>query len=899
MRCLDEEMVLGLVEGRLDPAALAGVDDHLDDCPSCRDVVTLVARSRAPAGVLERGHTLGRYVVGDLIGAGAMGRVYSAWEPELDRRVAIKVLQDDAPGARDRLVREAQAMARLDHPNVVGVHEVGRFEHGVYVAMDLVDGDTLRAWAAKRPGWRAIARVLADVARGLAAVHAAGVLHRDVKPDNVIVGAEGRARIGDFGLARSGAAPAAANDAPITTGTTVAGTPAYMAPEVLRGGSATTASDQFGFGVTAYEVIAGARPFAGRTWSELARAIDRGAPRLRDVPGWLDVIVRRCLGSHPARRFASLTDVADALDAGLRRRRPIAWLVAAAGAAAIASSATWLALRDDAAAGPACELGAREIARTWSAETPLAVDAPARTAIDRWAAQWSSARDTVCRAAAYEPAAVIAARERCLERRHAELAALLARAKAYGGTPERLVDALAALPPGDCTTLALGAADPLPLDPERAAHVRAVHAELPVVRAAIALGDARPIAAQLDALVARAQASGHQPTLADVLLSRAEAARALSNLTDAATSARDAIAAAERGHDDLAAARAWIERTTIAGDRRDLEAADDLAVIAAAAIDRAGAPKHLVARLHRIRGLVAYNRGAFAEARRHLEDARALFVELGGERSIDVAGVESSLGTVARAAGDIDAAERHHRLALDIDRALRGPGHPDLARDLHNLAGVARSREQLDDALALYNQALAIEQATRGVRSVQAALTHNSLGLVHMARGDWKRAQDELVTAREIFQSTQHGDLAFAEHNLGLVHAALGDHARALAHFTAAEAAYRVTIGTDTAAAPIRLRVDRARSRLARRDLAGARTDALEARVLAERAELQWIVDEAGGVLARMPAPRARPVEPVAAPPPPPAAPPKPVPPPPPPPQPRKDVGVYGSSQGW
>ena len=112
MTCLDDETVLGLVEGRLEQGALAVIDHHLDTCASCRDVVTHVARSRTQ--VLERGTTLGRYVVGDLLGAGAMGRVYSAWEPELDRRVAIKVLQDDVAGARERLVREAQAMARLD-----------------------------------------------------------------------------------------------------------------------------------------------------------------------------------------------------------------------------------------------------------------------------------------------------------------------------------------------------------------------------------------------------------------------------------------------------------------------------------------------------------------------------------------------------------------------------------------------------------------------------------------------------------------------------------------------------------------------------------------------------------------------------------------------------------------
>jgi len=129
--CLDDDTVLGLVEGRL--GDLAAIDDHLDTCSACRDVVAQVARVQSPARVLERGTAVGRYVIGDVIGSGAMGRVYSAWEPELDRRVALKVLHDDT--SRARIVREAQAMAKLDHPNVIGVHEVGATDHGVFVAM--------------------------------------------------------------------------------------------------------------------------------------------------------------------------------------------------------------------------------------------------------------------------------------------------------------------------------------------------------------------------------------------------------------------------------------------------------------------------------------------------------------------------------------------------------------------------------------------------------------------------------------------------------------------------------------------------------------------------------------------------------------------------------------------
>ena len=898
MTCLDDETVLGLCEGRLGAAELAAIEAHLDVCAACRAVITQFSRSQVAARELARGETLGRYVIGELVGSGAMGRVYSAWQPELDRRVAIKVLQDETPDARERLVREAQAMARLGHPNIVGVHEVGTTDDGVYVVMELVDGEPLRACVERPRPWRDTTRALLDVARGLAAVHAAGVVHRDVKPDNAILGADGRARLGDFGLARADADPALPIDGPATT-TAIAGTPAYMALEVLRGAPASPASDQFSFGVTAYEALAGRRPFTGATWTELTRALAAGQPPpLRGVPGWLDAAVRRCLAADPTRRFPSMAAVAAHLATHLHGRRTALWIAAAACIALTASAATFLATHTTT---PRCD-SADQLVTLWDAPTrarlaPLG--APTLAAIDRWTAAWTHERDAACRAAQSSPAPEIAARDRCLERRRSELDALLARAATRPAAGERLVDALAELPPSDCRTATPGAALPLPLDPALADAARAVQAELPAVRAAIALGDARPVLAAIADLATRARASGHAPTESEALLLHAEALRTTSQLPAAADAARDALAAAERGHDDLAAAHAWLARVTIAGERRDLAAADDLAAIAAAVIDRAGAPPRLAAQLLRTRGLTAFNRGRLAAARTLLADARARFVASTGARSLEIAAIESSLGAVARAAGDLDLAERHHRDALARARELRGDRHPDIARELHNLAGVLRLRGDLDGAVALYDEALAIELATRGESSVAAALTRNSLGLVHMARHDWTAARAALSSARDALAAAGHGDLAFAEHNLGLVAAATGDHPAARDHFTRAAAAYAATIGGD-ASGPIRLALDQARTDLALGDLARARTHAAHASDAARRADIAWIAAEADALTATLapakPATRPRPAPPVAT---------SPVsrslapPPQPPPPKPRPDVGVYGSSQSW
>jgi serine/threonine-protein kinase len=641
-------------------------------------------------------------------------------------------------------------------------------------------------------------------------VHAAGVVHRDVKPDNVIVGRDGRARLGDFGLARAGGADAAAlGDGAVAAATAMAGTPVYMAPEVLRDGAATAVTDQFSFGVMAYEVVSGERPFAGATSDELARAIETAEPRrLRGVPGWLDAIVRRCLAADPGRRFASLDVVAERIAAGVQRRRQLVWLAGAAAAALVASGATWLALRG--ASTPSCELGTSELAPVWNARVRVGWPPGAAEAIDTWAGRWRSERDATCIAARTDPAPRARARESCLDLQRAELAEVIARAAA---SPDRALDGASALPwPEECRAADAGQPDPLPLDGLRASEARAIAAALPGVRAAIALGDARPVLATAAELVARARTAGHAPTLAEALLAQAQALHAAAHLPDAAVAAREATAEAERGHADEVAARAWTERVAIAGEQRELDRVEDLATLAEAAIARAGeGAVHLPAELARARGLVAYNRGQLARAKELLVDARRRTAAAEGERSLDVAALDSALGSVARAAGDLDEAERRHRAALATDRTLRGDRHPDIARDLHNLAGVLRLRGDLDHALAMYREALALETARQGALSAAAGLTHNSIGLVLMQRREWDAARAELELAVRALQAAGHGDQALAEHNLGLVAQALGDHHAALAHFAIAARLYAATIGQD-AAAPARLAEDRARS---------------------------------------------------------------------------------------
>ncbi len=843
MTCLDDAMVLGLIEGRVAQATLAGVDEHIDSCASCREVVTTVAGARRAGRILARGDAVGRFVIGDVIGSGAMGRVYSAWEPELDRRVAIKMLIEDGGAARDRLVREAQAMARLNHPNVVTVHEVGTTDAGVYVAMELIEGETLRAWTDPPRPWRDVVRVLVDLLGGLAAVHAAGVVHRDLKPDNMIIGSDGRVRLGDFGLARSGAVPTTTGLA-VGTDTTVAGTPAYMAPEVLRGGTATAASDQFSFGVMAYELLAGRRPYSGSTWAELVASVERGdVATIASAPAWLDTAIKRCLALDPAKRFASMREVAAHLTRHASRQRPTRWIAAGLAAAAVASGATFAATRDDASHAQTCAIAVPDVRSAYAF-----LDERVLASLEGWLGTWKQERIDTCREASRGATSRTAGRERCLEDQHAEVLAVLA----YLQRPASgvAIDVLSALPPSiDCRSATLDAATPIPLEPDQAAAVRDVAAQLPTLRAFIAVGDARNALASTERTVQRAHASLHAPTLADALLVHADALRGADRLDDANTAAREAVAQAVRGRADTTLARAWLTRIAIAGDRRDLTTADDFGVLAVASVERAGSPPHLTATLARLRGLIAYNRGKLDDGHALLEAARTQFIEVSGPRSVEVATTLSALGSVARAAGKLDDAERWHRDALAIDRELRGEQHRDVARDHHNIAGVLRLRGDLPTALETYRKALAIEIATQGEGSIAAGLTHNSIGLVLLEQRDFAAALAEFTQARELLTAADHGDRGFAEHNLGLLAQAQGNHREALPRFTAAAAIYATTIGA-AAAATTRLPADRA-------------------------------VSEAA--LAK------RPSRPVAA-----ALPPAPVNPPR-----TRDVGVYGSGQTW
>jgi serine/threonine protein kinase len=354
VECLDDNVASEFVSGAMPHSSVTKVEKHLAGCRDCRELVAALAGAddidsnaathrherealtESQAGrlpTLSIGDRVGRYLVLSTLGTGGMGQVFAAYDPQLDRKIALKVLRANlganAKEARARLKREAQAIAQLNHPNVVAVYDVGTTTNGedVYIAMEFVEGDTLTTWLKRWPRtWREILEVFHQAARGLMAAHSVGLLHRDFKPDNVLVGGDGRVRVTDFGLARSlfgiddsGRGPTAAADilkaradgspllVDLTATGTVLGTPRYMPPEQLLGPNIDARSDQFSFCVALYEALYGTHPLPGATSvAMLEEGKEALPPPDARLPAPISRAVMRGLAKERTQRFPTM-----------------------------------------------------------------------------------------------------------------------------------------------------------------------------------------------------------------------------------------------------------------------------------------------------------------------------------------------------------------------------------------------------------------------------------------------------------------------------------------------------------------------------------------------------------------------------------------------------------------
>lgn len=737
MNCLDDEglaLLLGPAAGADRTAALA----HLGDCGRCSalvaELVQLSMRGSTspatPSEVLPRGAELGRYLMLDRLGAGAMGTVYAAYDPSLERKVALKVLR--AAPERTQLLDEARVMARLAHPNVVQVFEVGEDEGVGFLAMELISGGTLTHWLRTPRTWREVLRIFVDAGHGLEAAHDAGLLHRDFKPDNVLVGDDGRARVSDFGLGGTQATARAG----------LFGTPAYLSPEAFAGQQPGPASDQFAFCVSLYEALHGERPFTGNTVLELARSVSEGPPREppRTVPTRLQRAVTRGLAREPAHRFPSMHELVAELEAAGSNvsRRVFTAAVTLGSALVVAALVGWFA----GARVDRCEGGALDVRQVWNAENrarlttafqqtglPFAARAAevAGLELDRYANAWATLQRDACDAPRTrgEPADTVTLRLACLSVRREALRTLVETlAQADRAMVEGASRATASLPAlDDCSDLQrLLSPVALPADPrvqERIAESRQDAARSQVLLGAGRTADALAMA---DQAVSVAADAGFSPALAEARFTRAEVLRVRGEFVPAATELEDALWLAEAANVPEVVGRAATSLVRVRGAR--LAAFDEgerWRKHAEAALSRVGQPALLRAELLGSVGLLRTEQGRYAEAAEADRAALSLLVGRLGADASAVLTLRLQLAAVLRRQGSAEDSRREAATTAEMIERTLGPDHPLLADALNACGQAAAALGQHAEAIERYQRASAVLERSLGPENLRRA----------------------------------------------------------------------------------------------------------------------------------------------------------------------------------
>jgi tetratricopeptide (TPR) repeat protein/predicted Ser/Thr protein kinase len=751
--------------------------------------------------------SIGRYSIEKRLGAGGMGEVYLGRDAALGRKLAIKRVRADRDGPRsaERLQNEARALARLSHPNVVQVYEVGEHEGQTFVAMEYVEGQTLAAWLAAQPrSWQGILAVFVAAGRGLAAAHSAGVVHRDFKPDNVLISAQGRVCVADFGLAQADAGESGVR------ASEVAGTVRYMSLEQLRGENVDARSDQFSFCVALYEALWQREPFGPARVAERVQALLDGrplAPPRSGVPRSLWPIVRRGLQREPADRWPNFDELLAALEAVPIRRRRRAMLGVAL---PLSLGLGWALLHRGEPA--VCTDLASELSGVWDDDTAAALEqafaatevAHATTsfarvdrALDGWAQAWTETREAQCEAAAreHDDPALARARRTCLEQQRRAVEVLTSQlARADVDTVDRAVEAVARLPaPSECSTAEL-LDGPTPPSAELLADIEPVQLELAAARALRELG--RPDLDAVARLVEQARALEHPPLLAEVLAEQGRAEieggspRRGLELLDEATEL-----ALASNHPRLLA-QTWTEVALHrATDYPEPLLASHQLDLAESAWARIGTELDV-----RTRARLAFGRGRLAQLDGDAELAAARYREALASIDADAPERPGYLGALA----EISAADEQLQLreqALATAEVVFGPDHPETAIHVYNLASARRALGQHEQARALLVRATAIWTQAHRTPHPNLARAHLLLADQAMQAGEWDQAEQHARAMATIQAQTlppEHPDHGDPELLLSRIMGLRGDHVGALAHAHAALQHWQR--GTDPAA---------------------------------------------------------------------------------------------------
>ncbi len=705
------------------------------------------------------GSVLGRYVVIRELGRGGMGLVLLAYDPTLHREVALKIVRTRSEGAQARLVREARAMARISHPNVVAVYDATVSEdhaggRQVVLAMEYVRGTTLGEWleSAERTPEQVVARFI-EAGRGLAAAHREDLLHRDFKPANVLVGEDGRVRVTDFGIARVDASSRSSDGvAPdstppdVDTGSTlteagsVVGTPRYMAPEQHRARALTPAADQYAFCLALYEALAGTPPFSETGDALVRRKLDGPPPWPRDasVPSGVAEAVLRGLHPRPDARFSSL----DALLAKLQPARASrgAWIVATA---LVTGATVWVAASSG-SPEPPCQGAQQHLVGVWDDSRREAVRAvvlgteavyadDAWRNIDAtltdWTSQWTDGHEAACKATqrGEQSEEMLDLRNACLDRAMTQLSAAVNVLE--HATPEVLLRAhrvVGALPRlTDCADLdALRTGIPRPA-PEASPVVDEARQQLARAAAQLEAGQYAEAEATIRDTPALLEGVDYPPADIELLLVQAEVQRLLGHYADAERSLREVQRRAAREQDWRAAMKASRKLISLLG--RETGRADEALAFRELALGASEGDAESTARVHAAVAATLHHKGDLEGAEEEYRVALELLIEARGPGDTVVATLRNNFGTLLEKRGKYGEACDEYESALAAAETKLGEAHPLVATWRSNLAGVRLLQGRPADAVAEFQRS--VDQMSRSMGDNHPSVLSNRVNL--------------------------------------------------------------------------------------------------------------------------------------------------------------------------
>ncbi|MEM9458257.1 MAG: tetratricopeptide repeat protein [Myxococcota bacterium] len=797
--------------------------------------------SDASAASCVRGLTFGRYVVLGELGSGGMGMVLKAYDESLERPVAIKLLHVEiAQRHTDRLRREAQALAKLSHPNVVQVYEVGQHDGQWFIAMELVGGQTLRDWQQTPRRWRESVGVYLHAGAGLAAAHAVGLVHRDFKPDNCILDRAGRPRVLDFGLVGGDVVPSldvtateieaigiggGAIESSLTEPGTVLGTPAYMPLEQMRGEGTDARGDQFSFCVSLYEAVYGERPFEGDTMTALQEAVSSGAVRPASkgagVPGSLRQILLRGLAADPMKRWPSMEQLLAELQRLVVPRRG-RWLALSAGlalglgligvglAADVRQRCTGAREQMD---GIWDEVRRHEVeAAILGAEVFYAPDTWERVEqrLDAYADAWVGKHTEVCEATSVrgeQSEDAMRLRMRCLGKRRTSLRASVdVLSTGNAEVAKNAINLVTDLP-------LLTRCDDLdwleqqdqriapPEDPDMAAEVETLRERLADIVAMERAGRYPEALAKVEVVVQQAEILRYPPLLAEAQYWQGALRDRNGQYAEAEQDLKQAhTLAVEHQHDEIALDTAQA-LTGVVGSRlaRHVEARQWGQMVALPLALRCGEPVELAMSLNNL-GLVYWSQGQFDEAKEYHERALTIWEQALGIDHPHVAMGLNNLGSVYWSRGEYGDAEVCYERALAIKEKLLGAEHPNMAYGLSNLGAVHASQGEYEEAEHHHERALKILEKVLGTEHPHVASSLNNLGTVYFGQGRYEEAQwchERALRIQEQALGTEHPHVAISLSNLGNVYLGRRTHEEAKEHYERALRIREKVLGVD------------------------------------------------------------------------------------------------------